>query len=554
MALGGGTFVTQNKILPGSYINFVSAARASANVSDRGYAAIPMALDWGPEGEVITVTSEEFIKNSMKYFGHSYTADEIKNLREVFCNASTLYTYRLNGGGDKAANDFGTAKYSGALGNTIATVIELLSSEPKSGGYDWNYSTGENTLGVTAEGGEATAADTVTYDGVTYATALKIGDSAASVTFATEADGYLTLVTSSTNTSPTVTIDGMAVSVSASGGVTVELSAGSHTITKGTTNTFLYYLDVAYETVNTYAVSTYVGGVVVDEQEVTAANDLLDNDYVVFNKSAALAETAGTYMTGGTDGETTALAHQEALNALSGYSFNVLGCASDDPLIKKLYAQFTESQRDDYGVKFQTVIYNYSADYEGVISVPNTVKDDGTEGFELIYWLTGAEAGCAVNASLMNTAYDGEYMADVSYSQTELENLIKKGYLVFHNVKGEVRVLKDINTFVSTTTDKNSDFCSNQVIRVLDQIGNDIAVIFNDSYLGKVPNDAAGRISFWGSIIKYIKTLENIRAVEDFEEADCEVTKGDEKGDVVVGLSVMPTCAMEKLYMTVYVN
>ena len=40
MALGGGTFVTQNKTLPGAYINFVSAA-ASATLSDRGIATMP---------------------------------------------------------------------------------------------------------------------------------------------------------------------------------------------------------------------------------------------------------------------------------------------------------------------------------------------------------------------------------------------------------------------------------------------------------------------------------------------------------------------------------
>lgn len=65
MALGGGTFVTQNKVLPGTYINFVSAARASATLSDRGIAALALELDWGVDDAVFTVTSEEFQKNSM---------------------------------------------------------------------------------------------------------------------------------------------------------------------------------------------------------------------------------------------------------------------------------------------------------------------------------------------------------------------------------------------------------------------------------------------------------------------------------------------------------
>ena len=36
MSLGGGSFISQNKVLPGAYINFVSAASASATLSDRG--------------------------------------------------------------------------------------------------------------------------------------------------------------------------------------------------------------------------------------------------------------------------------------------------------------------------------------------------------------------------------------------------------------------------------------------------------------------------------------------------------------------------------------
>jgi hypothetical protein len=115
-------------------------------------------------------------------------------------------------------------------------------------------------------------------------------------------------------------------------------------------------------------------------------------------------------------------------------------------------------------------------------------------------------------------------------------------------------VLKDINSFVSTTKAKNEDFTLNQVIRVLDQIANDIAVLFNESYSGKVPNDKAGRYSLWGDIAKYCEDLQTIRAIEDFSDENLTVTKGEDKTAVVVDLTTTPVCAMEKLYMTVYVN
>ena len=76
MALGGGTFLVQNKILPGAYINFISVPYASATLSDRGYATIPLAMDWGPEGKIFTVELAEFQKDSQKIFGYAYTAPQ----------------------------------------------------------------------------------------------------------------------------------------------------------------------------------------------------------------------------------------------------------------------------------------------------------------------------------------------------------------------------------------------------------------------------------------------------------------------------------------------
>lgn len=123
MALGGGLWTVQNKVLPGTYINFASTAKASAALSDRGYVAMPLMLDWGIDGKVFTVTSADFQKNCLKLFGHNYNDDEMLPLRELFMNAQTLYAYRLNGGGAKASNTFCTAKYTGTAGNKLYVVI-----------------------------------------------------------------------------------------------------------------------------------------------------------------------------------------------------------------------------------------------------------------------------------------------------------------------------------------------------------------------------------------------------------------------------------------------
>ena len=130
MALGGGTWLVQNKVLPGSYINFSSVAKASATLSDRGYAAAPFVLSWGPENEVFAVTSGEFQKNSKAIFGYSYDHPKMLALREIFLHATTVYCYRLGLGAKKAACALATAKYPGVRGNDLSIVIAVNVDDP----------------------------------------------------------------------------------------------------------------------------------------------------------------------------------------------------------------------------------------------------------------------------------------------------------------------------------------------------------------------------------------------------------------------------------------
>ncbi len=440
MALGGGTWLVQNKILPGSYINFVSASRASATLSDRGTATIPIELDWGPDGEVFAVTNGEFQKDSLKIFGHAYTDEALCPMREIFLHAQTVYFYRLNSGGEKASNKFATAKYSGSRGNDLKIVIE------------------EN---------EAFTADTN----------------------------------------------------------------------------------------EIYDVSTYLDTSCVDIQKgVASMAELTENDYVRFEAEAAIELTASTPLEGGTDGTTQDANYQTYLDKIEPYTFNTMGCPSTDGIIQSLFVAFTKRLRDESGVKFQTVLFQGSdADYEGIISVENGLVGDA-DNPALVYWVTGAQAGCAVNESLTNATYDGEYDVDTDYTQAQLEAAIQSGKLMLHKVNDQTRVLTDINTFVSVTDDKSADFSSNQTMRVLDQIGNDIAVVFNTKYLGKVPNDAAGRISLWNDIVKHHEQLQTIRAIENFTSDSVTVEQGDTKKSVLVTDYVTPVNAMEQLYMTVIVQ
>lgn len=129
MALGGGTFKTMNKPLPGIYHNFISAAKVSSTLSERGIAAVPFIGDWGAEETVIKLTSEDFLKKSLVLLGYPAEHDKMVMWRELFANANTVYAYRLNTG-TKAENKFCVAKYSGIRGNSLKTVVYTDADNP----------------------------------------------------------------------------------------------------------------------------------------------------------------------------------------------------------------------------------------------------------------------------------------------------------------------------------------------------------------------------------------------------------------------------------------
>ncbi len=432
--LGGGTFVTQNKELPGAYINFVSAASANATLSDRGIVTMPLLLDWGKDGEIFEVGSGDFQKDSLSIFGYDYTHDKLKGLRDLFLNARTLYAYKLTSGGKKAENNFAKALYSGVRGNDLKIVIQVNADD-----------------------------DTL------------------------------------------------------------------------------------------FDVKTLLDMAVVDEQTVAAAADLKANKFVEFKTDATLVATAATPLSGGENGEADGTAYQTYLDKIEPYSFNTMGVVVTDETTKGLFASFVKRLRDEMGIKFQLVLYNKAADYYGTISVKNRVLDEGFSEASLVYWVTGVSAGCEVNRSNQNKIYNGEFNVDAGYTQNELKKAIKAGEFTLHKVGPDIRVLEDINTMVTTSDTQGDIFKDNQTVRVMDQIANDIAVLFSTKYLGVVPNDAAGRVSLWSDIVSHHRQLEQIRAIENFSDSDVVVDKGNSKKSVVVSDYITVVNAVSKLYMTVTV-
>ncbi len=434
MALGGGTFTVQNKELPGAYINFVSAANASTALSERGICTMPLELDWGVEDKVFEVSSGDFRKNSLELFGYDYSDDRLKGLRDLFLNAKTLYAYRVNGGGVKAANDLAEALYGGVRGNDLKIAVAVNADDER-------------------------------------------------------------------------------------------------------------FFDV----------STLLGASVVDVQTVGSAEELIPNKYVKWKEGVTLSAAAALPLVGGENGQVSGENYQKYLDKIESYSFNTMGAAVTDESVKGLLAAFNKRMREEMGIKFQLVLYRKAADYFGIVNVQNKVSDKGFGEAALVYWATGALAGCEINRSIQNRVYDGEFTLDTDYTQTDLKKAVKNGEFILHKVGSDIRVLADINSLVTLTDNHGEVFKENQTVRVMDQIANDIAVLFNTKYLGVVPNDKAGRVSLWSDIVKHHQQLSEIGAIENFSDSDVAVEQGSTKKSVVVTDSVTVANGMSKVYMTVTV-
>lgn len=243
----------------------------------------------------------------------------------------------------------------------------------------------------------------------------------------------------------------------------------------------------------------------------------------------------------------------DAIAALEPYEFNIVCAYTDEATDIAAYITAIKSWREDIGKKCQVVVYNHTApNHEGVINVVSTVSEG--DAHALVAWVAGAEAGCKINESCTNKLYDGEYTVVTDKTQKQLEDCIKNGQIAFHLVYGDVRMLEDINSLTTTTADKGEDFKSNQTIRVIDQIANDIAKLFNTKYLGKIQNNASGRVSLWGDIVKHHKELETLGAIENFNAELLKVEQGTTKKSVVVTDVVTVVNSMAQLYMTVVVQ
>jgi hypothetical protein len=133
--MAGGTWVSQNKVRPGVYINFKARPQPLGSIGDRGIVAFPASLPWGDPANVIVLNASEYGDKSLELLGFNATDARIRHITSAVNHAQQVLLYRLGGTGATKATVtledlIATAKWSGTRGNALKVVIQANIDQP----------------------------------------------------------------------------------------------------------------------------------------------------------------------------------------------------------------------------------------------------------------------------------------------------------------------------------------------------------------------------------------------------------------------------------------
>lgn len=540
--MAGGTWVDQNKIRPGVYINYKSAPSSLATMGERGAVAIARVLDWGERGRWYTITDP----SDCEQFGHSITDAECLFIRQIL-----LGTNRTQGASKILLWSLATPEGSGAASLTIGSDSDSVTFTAKTAGPSGNNLAIEitNTV-ISSKDVKVYNGDTVVAQSNNVTSAQYIVSNLASYVTVTYT-GYGTLTaTSKTNLSggytgaqkATATLGNLVATAKYYGSFGNRLSV---VITAGPSSNFI--------------VQTLLDGQDVDSQVVSAISGLVANAYIDWSGTGALAVNTGVELSGGTDGEAGISNYSDFMDALEVQKFDIVIYDGTDATTKSSFASFVKDLSDNEGAKCQAVMSDYpNPDSECVISVyPQAVTlVDGTAlaNEQLTWWVGGASAGAKPNESLTYTKYTDAVSVSPLLTSAQQKAAIQAGQLCMFADEGDIKILTDINCFRTLRVEKGQAFKKNRVIRTIFGICNDIYKAFSAYYIGAVDNDDEGRKSLKAEVLNILNRYQGLRALQNVDAEDVTVLKGVDSDAVVIEIYIQPVDSVEKIYINITIS
>ena len=557
--MAGGTWIDQNKVRPGVYINYKSSPQALSTMGERGTVAIARQLSWGEVGKLIAIEDPSDCATKL---GYSSTSDEMLFIRQILLGsnrtngAKKVLVWRLDcAGASKASALLGTetgaakaeARYVGTRGNDISIVVTVVNnSDNKPVGYTiQTLLAGKVVESVTvkqdATGNQIESNSYVVFSGG----AIKEGTYP--LTGGSDGNQYENPIKASAELykGSSIVITAEAV-VAGEDGNRISVEIGD-THSGSSQRDLIVYVD------NTEKARTpFSGG---------ASNSQVSNEYVVVNKTGNTDWTTveKTQLSGGSDGTTPDASIYDAFfTALKTTAFDVLIYDGKDATLKSTFASFVKDQSNEEGKRCQCVLSEYVADNECIISCASqsVTLDTGAvlKPEQLTWWVGGASAGANVNESLTYSCYPGAVDIEPKLTRSEQEAQIEGGNFALISQFDKIQVLTDINSFTTFSVEKGKAFRKNRVVRTVFGLCNDIYKTFALYYIGAVHNDEEGRKALKAEILNLMLKYQGNRALQNVVVDDVTVNKGVDSDAVVIEINCQPVDSIEKIYINITIS
>ena len=557
--MAGGTWIDQNKVRPGVYINYKSSPQALSTMGERGTVAIARQLSWGEVGKLIAIEDPSDCATKL---GYSSTADEMLFIRQILLGsnrtngAKKVLVWRLDcAGASKASALLGTetgaakaeARYVGTRGNDISIVVTAINnSESNPVGYAiQTLLAGKVVESVTvksnATGNQIESNSYVVFSGG----AIKEGTYP--LTGGSNGNPYKNPIKASAELykgSPIVITAEAVVAGEDGNRISVEIG---DTHSGSSQRDLIVYVDNIEK-----ARTSFSGG---------ASNAQVSNEYVVVNKTGNTDwETVEkTQLSGGSDGTTPDASIYDAFfTALKTIAFDVLIYDGKDATLKSTFASFVKDQSNEEGKRCQCVLSEYVADNECIISCASqsVTLDTGAvlKPEQLTWWVGGASAGANVNESLTYSCYPGAVDIEPKLTRSEQEAQIEGGNFALISQFDKIQVLTDINSFTTFSVEKGKAFRKNRVVRTVFGLCNDIYKTFALYYIGAVHNDEEGRKALKAEILNLMLKYQGNRALQNVVVDDVTVNKGVDSDAVVIEINCQPVDSIEKIYINITIS
>ncbi|MBQ0079691.1 MAG: phage tail sheath subtilisin-like domain-containing protein [Eubacterium sp.] len=206
----------------------------------------------------------------------------------------------------------------------------------------------------------------------------------------------------------------------------------------------------------------------------------------------------------------TASDYADGLDALELLKWDYLVCPSGETdNVLTAVSTWIKGQRTNNHKIFKAIIPNVAADSDGIIDVTMGYTDaDGTEltAEQACSRIAGIIAGTPLTMSCTYAPIP-EAIACAAKTQAELDAAVDAGKIVLMWDGEKVKIVRGVNSFVTTTADKGESFKKIKLVEIMDAISNDIRTTAQDNYIGKFANSYDNKCLLVTAINGYFDTL-----------------------------------------------